>query len=300
VRGGPTHDGAAVSIVGLVKRYGAVAALAGVDLAVQPGEVFGLLGHNGAGKTTTIRVLTGRTRPTAGSATVHGIDVVSRREEVRRLVNLVFEDQNLYERLTGRENLRVFCRLYGAPLDRADELLEAVDLTAAARRKVKTYSTGMRQRLLIARSLVNRPRVLFLDEPTRGLDPVSTRTLHTMVRELAADGTTIFLTTHDMVEADELCDRVAFLSEGKVVAIDAPRELRLRFGERRARVLLTDRHEEVIALDHADDAARLRDWMAAGQVMAVHSLEGTLADAFVAFAGRPLDHAGRPSADDPA
>jgi ABC-2 type transport system ATP-binding protein len=277
-----------------------VAALAGVDLAVRPGEVFGLLGHNGAGKTTTIRVLTGRTRPTLGSATVHGIDVVTRREEVRRLVNLVFEDQNLYDRLTGRENLRVFCRLYGAPLDRADALLEAVDLTDAARRKVKTYSTGMRQRLLIARSLVNRPRVLFLDEPTRGLDPVSSRTLHALVRDLAAEGTTIFLTTHDMVEADALCDRVAFLSEGRVVALDAPRELRLRFGERRARVLLTDRHEEVIALDDADDAARLRDWMAGGRVMAVHSLEGTLADAFVAFAGRPLDHPRRPSADDPA
>ncbi len=279
----------AIRITGLEKRYGAVVALGGIDLAVRSGEVFGLLGHNGAGKTTTIRILTGRTRPTAGRAEVHGLDVVHRREDVRRLVNLVFEDQNLYERLTGRENLQVFCRLYGVPPDRADALLERVDLAEAGRRKVKTYSTGMRQRLLIARSLVNGPRVLFLDEPTRGLDPVSTRTLHALVRELAAAGTTIFLTTHDMAEADQLCDRVAFLSGGRVVALDVPRELKLRFGERRARVLLANREERVLALDDADDAARLQTWMASGQVMTMHSLEGTLADAFVAFAGRPLD-----------
>ncbi|CAA9519604.1 MAG: Efflux ABC transporter, ATP-binding protein [uncultured Thermoleophilia bacterium] len=290
----------AIEVTGLAKRYGAVVALDGINLAVRSGEVFGLLGHNGAGKTTTIRILTGRTRPTAGTARVHGLDAVADREAVRRLVNLVFEDQNLYERLTGRENLRVFCRLYGVPLDRADALLESVDLAEAGRRKVKTYSTGMRQRLLIARSLVNQPRVLFLDEPTRGLDPVSTRTLHDLLRGLAADGTTIFLTTHDMLEADVLCDRVAFLSEGRVVALDVPRELKLRFGERRARVLLSSRVEHVIALDDADDAARLEAWMGSGQVLAVHSLEGTLADAFVAFAGRPLDHPGSGSDGDGA
>src|SRR3954470_12577793 len=233
----------AVEVNGLEKHYGDVRAVDGVSFSVAEGEVFGLLGHNVAGKTTTIRMLTGRARPNNGTATILGYDVVRDRPRIKPVINAVFEDPNLYERFSGRDNLALFAELYGAPASRADELLETVGLTAAAKRKVKTYSSGMKQRLLVARALVNKPRVLFMDEPTRGLDPTSARELRTLVAQLAKSGTTVFLTTHYMEEADELCDRVAFLSQGRIVALDTPRELKLKQGERRALVLLRDRSE---------------------------------------------------------
>jgi len=269
----------------LARTYGSIHAVRDVSLAINQGEIFGLLGHNGAGKTTTIRMLTGRTRPTRGSATVAGYDVVTAIEQVRPLINLVFEDANLYERLSGWDNLALFARLYQAPPGRVGELLDLVDLTEAAKRAVKKYSTGMKQRLLIARALVNSPRVLFLDEPTRGLDPTSARDLRTLIRNLAATGTTVFLTTHYMNEADELCDRVAFLKAGAIVALDSPRELKLQFGQQTARVLLENRQETDINLRSPDDAARLREWMAQGLVRTIHSQEGTLEDVFINVAG---------------
>ena len=278
----------AVEVTGLEKHYGEVHAVDGITFSVAEGEVFGLLGHNGAGKTTTIRMLTGRARPTAGTATIAGHDIVHDRDRIKPLINAVFEDPNLYERLSGRDNLRLFCALYEVPAARADELLEVVGLTSAAKRKVKTYSSGMKQRLLVARALVNRPRVLFMDEPTRGLDPTSARELRALVKKLSDEGTTIFLTTHYLEEADELCDRVAFLSQGKIVALDTPRELKLKQGQRTANVLLKDRTEHQVKLDDPADAARLDEWMRSGQVLTVHSEEGTLEDVFVAIAGRAL------------
>ena len=191
----------AVEVTGLEKHYGDVRAVDGISFSVGEGEVFGLLGHNGAGKTTTIRMLTGRARPTRGTATVAGYDIVNQRESIEPLINAVFEDQNLYERSSGRENLRLFAELYGVPASRADELLELVGLTAAAKRKVKAYSSGMKQRLLVARALVNTPRVLFMDEPTRGLDPTSARELRPLIARLADQGTTVFLTTHYRADA---------------------------------------------------------------------------------------------------
>ncbi|HQY29665.1 MAG TPA: ABC transporter ATP-binding protein [Thermomicrobiales bacterium] len=269
----------------LVKTYGSVQAVRDVSLQVESGEIFGLLGHNGAGKTTTIRMLTGRTKPTSGRAEIVGFDVVDSISQVRPRINLVFEDANLYERLSGQENLALFAHLYEVPTSRVRELLALVDLTDAASRKVKKYSTGMKQRLLIARALINSPQVLFLDEPTRGLDPASARDLRNLIRQFAAEGMTIFLTTHYMNEADELCHRVAFLKEGEVVAMDSPQELKLRFGKPTARVLLEDRSEIEISLDSAEDAARLDQWMRDGLVRTIHSQEGTLEDVFINIAG---------------
>jgi ABC-2 type transport system ATP-binding protein len=279
---------AAVEVQELHKHYGAVRAVDGISFSVDEGQVFGLLGHNGAGKTTTIRMLTGRARPTAGRAVVAGHDAVADRERVKPLINAVFEDPNLYERFAGIENLRFFATLYDVKSSRADELMDLVGLREAAKRKVKTYSSGMKQRLMIARSLINSPRVLFMDEPTRGLDPTSAREVRELVARLAREGTTIFLTTHFMEEADELCTRVAFLSQGKIVALDTPRELKLRYGQRTATVLLRDRTEQVLRLDDPQDAARVAYWMRADQVLTIHSEEGTLEDVFVALAGRPL------------
>jgi ABC-2 type transport system ATP-binding protein len=269
----------------LVKHYGAVRAVDGISFTIRQGEIFGLLGHNGAGKTTTIRLLTGRTRPTAGTASIAGHDVVNEIEAIKPIINLVFEDANLYERLTGWDNIALFARLYGVPVSRASELLERVDLADAAKRRVKTYSTGMKQRLIIARALINSPQVLFLDEPTRGLDPSSARELRELIVTLARQGTTVLLTTHYMNEAEELCDRVAFLNAGKIVALDSPQELKLKYGRRFARVLLDNREMREIDLTSPADARTLSEWMSHGRVMTLHSQEGTLEDVFINIAG---------------
>jgi ABC-2 type transport system ATP-binding protein len=278
-----------VEVEDLRKHYGDVRAVDGISFTIWHGEIFGLLGHNGAGKTTTIRMLTGRARPTDGSARVAGYDVVAEREKLKPLINLVFEDQNLYERMSGRETLRFFAERYDVPRSRAEELFDLVELSDAADRKVKAYSSGMKQRLLVARALINQPRVLFLDEPTRGLDPASSREIRNTIKRLSDEGMTVLLTTHYMEEADELCNRVAFLSQGRIVALDTPRELKLRHGSRTATVLLQDRQEHTVRLDSPNDAARLERWMWDGQVVTIHSHEGTLEDVFIAVAGRALD-----------
>jgi len=280
---------AAIDVRNLSKHYGAVRAVDDISFSVQRGEIFGLLGHNGAGKTTTIRMMTGRTKPTSGTVRIAGFDAVTQLDQVKPLINLVFEDQNLYERMSGLDNLKFFARLYDAPKDRVEELLDRVALdTEARKRKVKTYSSGMKQRLLIARALINDPQILFLDEPTRGLDPSSARELRQIVSEMSEKGTTVVLCTHYMEEADELCDRVAFMSSGKIVAMDSPRELKLMYGTPSARLLLKDRSEVMVDLASPDDARKVEQLMADGEVLTIHSQEGTLEDVFVNVAGRPL------------
>ncbi|MGD9712440.1 MAG: ABC transporter ATP-binding protein [Thermomicrobiales bacterium] len=277
-----------IEVSELSKHYGPVHAVDGISFSVAPGEVFGLLGHNGAGKTTTLRMLTGRTLPTNGSARIGGFDVASQLSQVKPLINIVFEDQNLYDRLTGYDNLKLFADLYGVNRSRVDELLARVGLTAASRRKVKTFSSGMKQRLLIARALINAPRVLMLDEPTKGLDPASAREMRDVVRELAAANVSVLLCTHYMEEADELCDRVAFMSQGRIVALDTPRELKLRYGNQTATILLRDRSEVTIDLNDREDGERFAQWSRDGEILTIHSHEGTLEDVFISVAGRPL------------
>lgn len=279
----------AIDVHNLSKHYGSVRAVDDISFTVQQGEIFGLLGHNGAGKTTTIRMMTGRAKPTNGTVRIAGYDAVTQLDQVKPLINLVFEDQNLYERMSGLDNLRFFARLYGVPSSRVDALLDRVALDPEARkRKVKTYSSGMKQRLLIARALINDPQILFLDEPTRGLDPSSARELRQIVREMSEQGTTVVLCTHYMEEADELCNRVAFMSSGKIVAMDSPRELKLMYGTPSARLLLKDRSEIVVDLASPEDARKVERLMADGEVLTIHSQEGTLEDVFVNVAGRPL------------
>lgn len=277
-----------IEVTNLSRHFGEIKAVDDVSFTVNRGEIFSFLGHNGAGKTTTIRMLTGRSIPTSGTARIAGMDIVRQRSEILPIINVVPEDQNLYERLTGRANMDLFAELYGVPNSRVDDLLERVDLVEASSRPTKTYSSGMKQRLLIARALINEPQLLFLDEPTRGLDPASAKELRDMIAELSRNGTTVFLTTHLMEEADDLSHRVAFISNGRLVAIDNPRELKLQHGERSADVLLEDRSEHVIMLDDPSDARQLSEWMQAGRVISLHSREGTLEDVFIAIAGRPL------------
>jgi ABC-2 type transport system ATP-binding protein len=221
----------AIVVEDLTREYNGLRAVDGITFHVEPGEIFGFLGPNGAGKTTTIKMLTGQLRPTSGKATVVGCDVVEDRQELKPQIGVVFEYQNVYERLTARDNLVFSARLYGVDKARVDQVLEQVGLVDRARDKIKKYSNGMKQRLLIARALLHEPKVLFLDEPTRGLDPNVARDIRAIVSDLSASGVTVFLTTHYMEEADQLSARVAIIDQGRIVALDTPERLKAEHGE---------------------------------------------------------------------
>jgi ABC-2 type transport system ATP-binding protein len=218
------------------RRTKEVEAVRGVSFTIEQGELFGLLGPNGAGKTTTIKMLITLLIPTAGSARVLGLDVVKDAREVRKRIGYVFGgERGVYERLSGYDNLRYFAELYGVPpklqKPRIEELLELVGLKGREHERAEGYSRGMKQRLHVARGLLHDPEVLFLDEPTIGLDPVGARELRSTIASLTAAGKTILLTTHYMFEADALCDRIAVISKGKIVAEGTPADLKRGVGQ---------------------------------------------------------------------
>ena len=241
--GGRMSD-AAISVTGLRKSFGDVRALDGVDLEVPTGTVLGLLGPNGAGKTTAVRVLATLLKPDAGTATVVGLDVVRDAARLRQQIGLAGQYAAVDELLTGEENLVMVGRLYGKSRAeakaRAEELLRQFDLVEAAKRPAKTYSGGMRRRLDLAAALVQAPPVLFLDEPTTGLDPRSRLDLWATIEDLVAKGTTVLLTTQYLDEADRLADRIAVIDRGRVIAEGTPDELKDRVGGERLEVHLTD------------------------------------------------------------
>jgi ABC-2 type transport system ATP-binding protein len=220
----------AIEVHDLSRDYNGMIAVDGISFSVEPGEIFGFLGPNGAGKTTTIKILTGQLRPTAGWARVAGCDVVTERDSLKPQIGVVFEHQNIYERLSARDNLVFVARLYGINTGLVDRALAQVRLSDRSKEKTKNFSNGMKQRLLIARALLHRPKVLFMDEPTRGLDPNVARDIRSFISALALQGVTVFLTTHYMQEADRLCDRVAILDQGRIVAIDSPELLKAEYG----------------------------------------------------------------------
>ncbi|GGA69952.1 daunorubicin resistance protein DrrA family ABC transporter ATP-binding protein [Pseudoclavibacter endophyticus] len=290
----------AIDVRGLRKRFGTNTVLDGLDLRVEPGEIFALLGPNGAGKTTTINVLTTLVRPDSGTASVAGFDVVRSPGDVRRRIALTGQAAAVDEALTARENLVMFGRLSAlrrrSAGARADELLERFRLTAAARRRVATYSGGMRRRLDLALSFVAEPQVLFLDEPTTGLDTRSRRELWGVIESLPKQGTTVFLTTQYLEEADQLADRIAVLFGGRVAALGTADELKARIGG------------DTVEL-RAPDGTPVRQISTDGTVRGVRraidafdaeGLEGTvtltrptLDDVFLALTEQDADHAPR-------
>jgi ABC-2 type transport system ATP-binding protein len=220
-----------IEVTNLTKKFGDFTAVDNISFDVKKSEIFGLLGPNGAGKTTTIRMLSTLTRPTEGTAKIGGYDVAKQDNKVRQLIGLVSEKMIMYDRLTAKENLKFFGKLYSLPKDtmnqRIDELLELVQLTKFKDTKVGTFSTGMRQRMNVVRALLNRPQVLFLDEPTLGLDPQSTVEIREFVKKINKENeTTIILTTHMMNEADILCDRIGIIDHGKITALDTSKNLK--------------------------------------------------------------------------
>jgi ABC-2 type transport system ATP-binding protein len=257
---------------GLRKRYGDQLAVSDVSLAVAPGSILGVLGPNGAGKSTTVRMLTTMTHPDAGTAWVAGHDVVADPAAVRQVIGVTGQDTTLDELLTGAQNLQLIAELSGLPRRaaraRATELLEQFDLTYAGGRMVKTYSGGMRRRLDLASSLVARPRVLFLDEPTTGLDPTSRQRMWDVIRDLVAEGTTVLLTTQYLDEADSLADEISVIDHGTVIAHGTARELKARVGGAQLELVIDRPDHEIVrsalaplvagTVQLLDDGRRLR------------------------------------------
>ncbi len=283
---------AAIRVDGITYTYGDLVAVDNISFEVGHGEILGFLGPNGAGKSTTIKILTGQARPKTGSITVLDQDVTKRRAEVQARIGVCFEEKNLYLTMSGRENLEFFARLFGIEEFDAGELLQKVGLADRADDRVKGYSKGMQQRLMMARCLVNKPDVLFLDEPTDGLDPVSAQAIRQVIREEADRGAAVLLTTHDMDEADKLSDRVAFINEGRIVALDTPENLKLAHGQRSVRVRVREKEEvreQRVLLDSPDAGDQLKAALGADDLLTIHTEEATLEAIFIKVTGRGLD-----------
>lgn len=275
----------------LTYAYGDTLAVKGVSFEVGEGEILGFLGPNGAGKSTTIKMLTGQLRPKSGKATLLGMDVAQDPNKVQQFIGVAFETANLYEQMSAAENLHFFGKLYGVKAD-VEKLLEQVGLAKHGKERVGSFSKGMKQRLMVARALVNQPRILFLDEPTDGLDPVSSESIRQLIEQTRAQGTTVFLTTHDMFEADKLSDRVAFINQGQIMALDTPHRLKQHYGKRLVKIEVENAAGQLetreITMDGAATGEQVRAIFEREKVITMHSEEATLEDIFIQITGRGL------------
>ncbi|MCM3709429.1 ABC transporter ATP-binding protein [Sporosarcina luteola] len=277
-----------IEVSSLAKVFANQTAIESVDFQVKQGEIFGFLGPSGSGKTTTIKILTGQLTPTSGTANVFGESVSQlKKSEYRRRFGVLTDNSGLYGRLSIYDNLKLYCDLYDVPHSKIDEVLDAVNLKEEKSKKVSSLSKGMTQRVTLARALIHEPELLFLDEPTSALDPTNSLHIHEGLRALNAKGTTIFLTTHDMHEAETLCDRVAFLNKGKIQLLDTPDKLKKRYSDSTITVELTN-GEKVILPAGSEGANQLFEYMNTDQVVTIHSNEPTLGDIFVQVTGRKL------------
>jgi ABC-2 type transport system ATP-binding protein len=282
----------AISVKSLEYHYGTTRAVQGISFNVAQGEILGFLGPNGAGKTTTVKVLTGLLPPLKGEALIFGKDITRNTKNIQSRIGVSFEKTNLYEQMTAEENLKFFARLFGIRGFNPLGLLERVELKGKEKDKVETYSKGMKQRLMMARTLVNTPDILFLDEPTEGLDPVSAETIRRIICEERERGATVFLTTHDMHEADKLSDRVAFINQGKIAAIDTPHSLKQAYGEKALNVEILEEdgslQKKKLILGQEGSADEVKRMMEKEHVVTIHSAEATLEDIFIRITGRGL------------
>ncbi|QED46480.1 ABC transporter ATP-binding protein [Cytobacillus dafuensis] len=277
-----------IEVSGLAKMFSNQPALKDVSFNVKKGETFGFLGPSGSGKTTTIKILTAQLAQTDGEALVFGVPASKFKEAgYRKRIGVLTDNSGLYVRLTVYDNLKLYCDLYDVPYTRIDEVLDMVNLKDAKKKVISKLSKGMLQRVTLARAFLHKPDLLFLDEPTSALDPVNTKHIYKGLENLKEQGTTIFLTTHDMNEAETLCDRVAFLNEGKIQLLDSPKALRKKFADNTITVELADGSKEIIDRG-AEGAQTMYNYMSENKVVSIYSNEPTLGDIFVEVTGRKL------------
>jgi len=285
-------SGPAIQVDDISFDYGDIHAVRGISFDVQPGEILGFLGPNGAGKSTTIKMLTGQITPKSGVARILGKDVTKDDPEIQAQIGVCFEEKNLYLNMSAVENLDFYASLFGIKDPDSMEVLRRVGLADRAKDRVHTFSKGMRQRMMISRAFINKPTVLFLDEPTDGLDPVTSASIRKTIKEEADRGAAVLLTTHDMFEADQLSDRVAFINEGEIVALDTAENLKLKYGTRSVKVRLRDGdgvREEHLELDGDGSSARLAELAASPDLLTIHTEEATLEAIFIELTGRGLE-----------
>ncbi|MFE4094614.1 ABC transporter ATP-binding protein [Priestia sp. YIM B13484] len=277
-----------IEVKNLTKVFGDKVVLKDVTFEVKKGETFGFLGPSGSGKTTTIKILTSQLIHTKGEVTIFGESLQKKTtKHYLKKVGILTDNSTLYERLSVYQNLLLYCKLYEVSTSRIDEVLEDVNLLSDKKTIVQKLSKGMRQRVVLARAFLHKPKILFLDEPTSALDPVNTKHIYKGLRKLNEQGTTIFLTTHDMVEAEELCDRVAFLHQGEIKLLDTPKNLRLKFSQKSISLVVGEGNSITVKNDE-QGAKQISDYMKNGQLLSIHSNEPTLGDIFVQLTGSEL------------
>ena len=273
-----------IEVQGLKKKFKEQEALAGIDFSIQEGEIFGFLGPSGSGKTTTINILTGQLKADAGTAHVLSETVEDLKVEVLEQIGIVSDTSGFYEKMSLYNNLKAYAMIFGVDMKKVDELLQKVGLYDSRNKVAEKLSTGMKQRMLLVRALINQPKLLFLDEPTSGLDPSTSRTIHDLLLELKAQGTTIFLTTHDMQEATLLCDRLALLHKGKLVEVGSPHEIIQKYNtDKKVRLEYVDLTTKTVAFEELQGGVDLSN------VISIHSCEPTLEDVFITLTGGNLN-----------
>ncbi|HCL02916.1 MAG TPA: ABC transporter ATP-binding protein [Lachnoclostridium phytofermentans] len=278
----------AIEMEHISKDFGEKKVLKDLNIKVEQGEVFGLLGPSGAGKTTMIKIMTGQLKRTKGNSRILGEESLKLTDKIYSQIGVVSDKSGVYERMNCNENLEFFAKLNQVPKVRIHEVLSAVGLGKEKKTKAKKLSKGMSQRLNLARAILHNPKILFLDEPTSGLDPATATMIHKLLLSLKDQGTTIFLTTHNMEEAAKLCNHVALLNEGTIVEFGEPKELCRKYNKENKITITTKDRTEITLSNHPSDADKIADLLREGMVESIHSSEPNLETVFLALTGRGL------------
>lgn len=277
-----------ISMKNIRKDFKSNRALRDLTFDVKEGEIFGFLGPSGAGKTTTIKILTSQLIPTSGEAKVFGKEVYANKKDIFKNIGILSDNSGVYDRLSVWDNLMLYAKINGVTKESVKEILEKVDMSDSIKKEVKKLSKGMKQRLMVARAVLHKPKLLFLDEPTSSLDPGTTLEIHKLLRKLNEEGTTIFLTTHNMMEADKLCDRVAFLNNGEIVDIGSPERLKLKYTTDDIKVILKGDNKKIMLKNDGESGLKIKTWMENGQLASIQSMEPSLEQIFLSLTGREL------------
>jgi len=278
----------AITMRGINKVFGTKTAIKDLSIDVKDGEMFGFLGPSGAGKTTAIKIVTGQLRQNGGTAAILGRDTTTLNHGIYSQIGIVTDNSGLYENMNAWDNLLVFSRILNTDKNEIHNLLARVGLGGEEKKRVKKFSRGMKQRLILARAMLNKPKILFLDEPTSGLDPSTALEIHKLMLEMKKDGTTFFLTTHNMMEAAKLCDRIALFNEGVIVDMGTLNELSQKYNEEKSVKILLSSGEEITLSLSPENSRKIAEIVEKGAVVTMHSQEPTLEKIFLKLTGREL------------